>query len=82
MVQCHSKILHLKIIRDGYISRAEFIRMAIEHEINRWRLKQALLAMAKSFESMRGNKKYLREADEIMLGFDSPLPEEDEWWKK
>lgn len=76
--------MSLRFARQLQISRAEFIRMAIEHEIKRLQIMQEQIAMAKAFSAMKKNKRYLRESEEIMDGFDTPINTEEEggWWKK
>ncbi|HLD84258.1 MAG TPA: hypothetical protein VI844_00645 [Coxiellaceae bacterium] len=65
------------------MSRAQFIRLAIEHEIERWQIEQEQHAMAKSFVAMQKDKRYLDEAREITEGLDDPLMEDkDRWWEK
>lgn len=65
------------------ISRAEFIRMAIEKAIQEWEKEQEIAGMLKAFIAMKNNPEYLKEAEEIMDGLNSELPEEeDEWWIK
>lgn len=65
------------------MSRAQFIRMAIEHEIQHWQIQQEQSAMAKSFAAMRGKKRYLSESQEIMSEFNSSVEDDGEqWWKK
>lgn len=71
-----------KLAKQLHMSRAEFIRMAIEHEITNWQMKQEQMAMAKSFALMNKNEDYLAESDEILEGLDEPLNDEDQWWKK
>lgn len=71
-----------KLAKQLHMSRAEFIRMAIEHEIKNWRVKQTQMAMAKAFSLMNKNEDYLAESDEIMDGFHESLDDEDQWWKK
>ena len=65
-----------------HISRAQFIRMAIEHEISHWQKQQEQVAMVKSFEAMKRNKKYLRESTEMMGDFGVSLDDEERWWKE
>ena len=65
------------------VTRAQFIRMAIEHEIKRRQIHEEQLAMVKCFSFMKKNKEYLAESEEIMQGFNTPLDDEKEqWWKK
>ena len=72
-----------KLAKHLHISRAEFMRMAIEHEIKSWQIKQEQMAMAKSFKAMRENKDYLQESDEILDGLSTPLHDDgDGWWKE
>ena len=40
------------------------------------------LVMAKGFASMNENDDYLNESDEIMDGLDTPLDDEEQWWKE
>jgi predicted transcriptional regulator len=65
------------------LTRAQFIRIAIQHETQRIERQQTLEAMAESFKAMQKNKKYLEESEAIEQGLNTELPkEEDEWWKK
>lgn len=65
------------------LSRAQFIRMAIEFAIADWKKKQEIAGMLKAFKAMKKNTEYLKEAKEIMDGLNAELPnEEDEWWTK
>ena len=65
------------------MSRTEFIRQAIIHELESYRICREQEAMAKSMLAMKKSKNYLSEADEIMFGLNSELQnEEEEWWKK
>lgn len=71
-----------KIAKHMHMSRAEFIRMAIEHEILNWQVKQEQAAIAKCFVLMNKNPDYLAESDEMMSELDEPLDDEDQWWKQ
>ena len=72
-----------KIANALHVSRAEFMRMAIEKAIEEWKKKQEIAGMAKAFAAMKNDPEYMKEAEEIMDGFYEPLPdEEDEWWTK
>lgn len=65
------------------ISRTQFIRQAIIHELENYRAEQEQKAMAQSMVAMKKNKKYLSEADELMNGLASNLEDEKEqWWNK
>lgn len=66
------------------ISRTQFIRQAIAHELANYYAKREQAEMRKSFAAMKKSSAYLKEATEIDNSFeDSELPKEkDEWWKK
>lgn len=66
-----------------HISRAEFIRSLIDKAVVEWKKQQEIAGMLKAFEAMKHDSAYQKEADEIMDGLNSELPEEeDEWWTK
>ena len=71
-----------KLAKQLHMSRTQFIRMAIEHEIKNWQVKQEQMAMAKSFALMNKNEDYLAESDEIMGGLNESLDNEEPWWKE
>lgn len=63
------------------VSRTQFIRQAIAHELENYYSEREQKAMAKSMTAMKKSKKYLKEINEIMGGMDSNLPDEgDAWW--
>jgi len=65
------------------VSRTQFIRQAIAHEIDHFHAQLEEIAMAKSMEAMKKDKRYLAESDDIMDTFNADLPKEKkEWWKK
>jgi metal-responsive CopG/Arc/MetJ family transcriptional regulator len=65
------------------VSRTEFIRRAIQHELDRYEMEREQAEMAKSFKAMKKSKTYMEESDEIMSGLDMQLPKDkNEWWKK
>lgn len=65
------------------ISRTQFIRLSIAHELQRVERQSVLEKMAESFKSMQTDPGYLEEYEEIAGGFDDLLAKEkDEWWKK
>jgi metal-responsive CopG/Arc/MetJ family transcriptional regulator len=65
------------------ISRTEFIRQAIAHELENLKARTEMQAMAASFTAMKKNKKYLQETTALYEDFNNNLPEdEDEWWRK
>jgi metal-responsive CopG/Arc/MetJ family transcriptional regulator len=65
------------------VSRTQFIRNAIAHELENFQARLEEEAMVKSFIAMKDNKNYLAEAEEITEGLNSILPEDKErWWIK
>lgn len=65
------------------LSRSEFIRQAILHELDNMQARLELEEMAKSFSAMKKHKDYLSESEEIENQLNDELPEEkEEWWKK
>lgn len=65
------------------ISRAEFIRQAVAHELENMRARLELEAMVNSFVAMKKHPDYLEQLDEIDNDASDNLPnDEDEWWKK
>jgi predicted transcriptional regulator len=71
-----------KIAESIGLTRAQFIREAISHELQRVERQTTLEAMVDSFDAMRKNKQYLEESKEIEQGFAPDLlDEKDEWWK-
>lgn len=64
------------------ISRSEFIRLAIKHEVERIEKQNALEMMVGGFNAMKKSESYKKESDEIESGFDEDLPEEEnDWWE-
>jgi metal-responsive CopG/Arc/MetJ family transcriptional regulator len=64
------------------ISRTQFIRQAIAHELESFQAELEREAMVRSVLAMKNSKKYLKESDEIDEGLNSDLPKEEEWWNK
>lgn len=65
------------------ISRSEFIRLAVAHELKAYQARLEEQAMIDSMLAMKSSKSYQRELDTRMNDFSSDLPEDkDEWWKK
>ena len=65
------------------ISRTEFIRQAIAHEIAQFQARLEEEAMAKSMTAMKQSKRYLKESDSLIDGYNTSLPKDkDKWWKK
>lgn len=64
------------------ITRTQFIRLAISHELEKVAAQAEIEAMAQSMKAMKTSKEYLAEAEEIMEGLNAELPEEEEseWW--
>lgn len=65
------------------ISRTEFIRRAIMHELEDFRRNQLQEEMIKSFSLMKKSDIYAKTANRLINDFADELPsEEDFWWKK
>src|SRR5579872_4504150 len=65
------------------ISRTQFIRQAIAHELENFQVRLEQEAIVKSISAMKNDKKYMKEAKEITEGFNSSLPNDgEEWWTK
>ena len=65
------------------ISRSEFIRLAIKHEVDRHEKALKLEAIAKSFKAMSKDQPYLDDSELLDKGFSDGLEEgeNDDWWK-
>lgn len=65
------------------VSRTEFIRRAIVHELDIFKTKVRESEIIKSFDAMKKSKEYLKEAEDITESLFSELPqEEDNWWDR
>ena len=66
------------------VSKTQFIRSAILHELENLESRQEQEAIAKCFTKMKTDPQYLQEAKEIEKGLNAPLSddEEEEWWEK
>ena len=65
------------------ISRTEFIRQAVIHELSNIRTDIAQKEIIKVFNSMKMSSDYISESEEIIDNLNSDLPEEEEeWWNK
>ncbi len=65
------------------ISRTQFIRQAIAHELENFQAQLEQKAIIKSISAMKSNKEYIREAEKITEGLNSYLPNDgEEWWSK
>ena len=71
-----------KIAKELGLSRTQFIRDAIQHELERIKKQLVQQAMAKSLQAMREDTCYLKELKELESGFEERLPQDDEpWWQ-
>ncbi|WP_341793764.1 MULTISPECIES: ribbon-helix-helix domain-containing protein [unclassified Rickettsia] len=65
------------------VSRTEFIRQAVIHELSNFQFQTEQAGIIKSFAAMKKSKKYLAETTEITEALNSELPQEREkWWNK
>lgn len=64
------------------VSRTQFIRLAITHELEHFETQREQAAILKSITAMKKSTRYLKESENIIENFSSELPkDEDEWWK-
>jgi len=72
-----------KVAKHLGLSRTEFIKQAIIHELDNFKRKTEESKIAMVFQSMKKSKSYLSESNEIMDNFSVTLPKEDKtWWNK
>ena len=65
------------------ISRTEFIRQAVAHELKHFQEELEEQAMVASMVAMKESKTYRKEIDDITEGFSIDSPEDKkEWWHK
>ena len=65
------------------ISRTEFIRQAVVHELKHFQARLEEDAMVTSIMAMKESKSYCMEMDDIIEGFSTDLPKDkNEWWHK
>jgi metal-responsive CopG/Arc/MetJ family transcriptional regulator len=65
------------------VSRTQFIRLAIAHEIENITQKTHQNEIIKSFSMMKKTKSYLKEAEKIDQNFGLDMPiDGDNWWTK
>ncbi len=65
------------------ISRTEFIRQAVAHELKNFQETLEEKAMVASMMAMKESKAYRKETDDITERFSTDLPEDkNEWWHK
>lgn len=71
------------IAKQMNVSRSHLIRIALEHEIEAFRIAQERRGLMTAFKNMKKNPNYLREADMWMDESNTELKNEPEnWWKK
>ncbi|MBX9587143.1 MAG: ribbon-helix-helix protein, CopG family [Gammaproteobacteria bacterium] len=64
------------------ISRTEFIRVAVKHEVARIEKEMMLRSMVKSFQAMRKDKHYITESEALDEGFSGEkIEDRDDWWR-
>lgn len=73
-----------EVAKELGVTRTEFIRQAVIHELKNFKIKNVENNMIKSFEAMKKSKEYLIESEELNIGFGCDLKNNDigEWWKK
>lgn len=65
------------------ISRTQFIRQAVIHELNSFQTRLEQGNIIKSLAAMKNSKKYNQDIEELTLDLNSDLPQERaEWWSK
>jgi len=66
------------------VTRTEFIRQSVIHELKSFKIESVEKNMIESFEAMKKSKDYLIESEELDVGFGCDLKNKDigEWWKK
>ena len=62
------------------ISRTQFIRDAIAHELENLQAEMEIEAMVSSIKAMKNSKEYLEESESITEHLNAELPEEKDWW--
>ena len=72
-----------KVAKKLGVSRTEFIRRAIIHELDSFKKSYEEEGMIRSFNAMKQSAKYSKESNEIIEHLFTELPEEeDKWWEK
>jgi metal-responsive CopG/Arc/MetJ family transcriptional regulator len=65
------------------ISRTQFIRQAIAHELENYAARLEQEAILKTISAMKKDKKYIEESKKITEEMNSDLPNDgDDWWSK
>lgn len=62
------------------ISRTEFIRQAVDHELKHFKAALEEEAIIASIRAMKASKSYQKEASEIDEGLSTDLPEDKNEW--
>lgn len=64
------------------ITRTEFIRQALRHEVREIKAELERQAMAEALKAMREDPDYLQESEQLENGLTHRLPNEpDHWWQ-
>lgn len=72
-----------KVAKELGVSRTEFIRRAIIHELDNYKTKSEELGIIKSFNAMKQSTKYSKASHKLIDSLFTELPqEEDKWWDK
>ena len=65
------------------ISRTQFIRQAVVHELHSFQTRLEQGNIIKSLTAMKNSRKYNKDIEELTLDLNSDLPQErEEWWNK
>ena len=72
----------MKVAKYLGLSRTEFIKRAIVHELDNFKKQTEEQKLVKAFNAMKNSKTYLAETIEIMDEFSFNETEEKEWWSK
>lgn len=65
------------------ISRTEFIRQAVAHELKAFQAKLEEEAIISSMIAMKASVSYGKESEDIIEGFHTALPkDQNKWWRK
>lgn len=71
-----------KVAKHLGVSRTEFIKQAIIHELEHFKKRTEEEKIASSFKAMKKSKAYIAESNELIDDLSESLPEEGAWWKK
>lgn len=65
------------------ISRTQFIRQAVIHELQTYQVQIERERLAKTFSKMHSDVRYRKQLSDLDQEFTTSLPEDkDNWWKK